>query len=180
MPKKKLTSNQRRSKTMQGKPNKLKSGTSEGTQFDRWLKNHGFDIPKPSLPKDSDWLDQLKANIEYVNRRKKYLEGMVEFYKSINARGDSVWDMIMSAESDLMEMRKKLENDGINPMEDKEFQNALKLKFEMIKFLERIKFDKAKAATELQMRKEKDNEEDGDMFTVDKSVYEDYNEKDKN
>lgn len=159
--------------------NALKKGKSEGTEFDKWMKQNGLRLKKPELPDDVGFTEELQANIEYVNKRKKYLEGMIEYYKSINTRAGNLQQMVMSIETDLLDLRRRADENDENVLENKAYRDALKQKHKIIKDLNRLDFDKQKAAAELSMKKAREKDEDGDLFSIDAEAQKKMREEDE-
>jgi len=148
-----------------GNDNALKKGCDQNTQFNKWLKANGIKLTPP--PDTGDFIQDLNNRVRFIKEREKLLEGQIALYKSINARGHTVFGQLMELETDILTRRNNLKQEGKDPIDDKPLQDAEHRRFEMMKFLEKIKFDKDKAAVDFAIRKST-NDKDGDnLFEYD-------------
>ena len=166
---KSLKQREKMSKAKIGNANALKVGNMEKeTQFKKFLQEHNLKIDDiDTALKEEEFDEKLKNKIVLARVNEKYLQSMIELYKSINARGTTMWGELISLENDILERKQHNNLKGINNLEDRYLQKALDRKIEIMKFLDRIKFDKQKAIADMKMKQaNRDNNNDDDLFTV--------------
>lgn len=139
--------------------NALKTGKTSG-RLQQFLKERGLptheEIRKSVMPPS----EAVLKKIELLERYNQELQVILEYYKSTGERGLTAFDSLVKLNTQILELEEKLQESGENPLESKEYQEALKQKLELMKFLERIKFDKQKAAAEWSLKKEHVEKED--------------------
>ena len=165
---KSLKQREKMSKSKIGNTNALKVGNMEkDTQFKRFLQEYNLKIDDiDTALKDEEFKEELKNKVVLARVNEKYLQSMIELYKSINARGTTMWGELISLENDILERKQYNKLNNINNLEDKHLQKALDRKFEIMKFLDRIKFDKQKALADMKMKQANRDNNDDDLFTI--------------
>jgi hypothetical protein len=165
---KSLKQRENMSKSKIGNTNALKVGNMEkDTQFKKFLQEYNLKIDDiDTALKDEEFKEELKNKVVLARVNEKYLQSMIELYKSINARGTTMWGELISLENDILERKQYNKLNNINNLEDKHLQKALDRKFEIMKFLDRIKFDKQKALADMKMKQVNRDNNDDDLFTI--------------
>ncbi|WP_298752942.1 hypothetical protein [uncultured Arcobacter sp.] len=144
--------------------NNLTKGTSKGTAFDKWLKANGVELDPPK--ESGDLIQDIKNRTVWLQEREKVLEGYMVLYRSMKARGASVYGQLMELDAEILEKKRQLKLEGKSPLDDDSLERAEKRKFEMIKFLDRMKFDIEKTKADLYTKSVLKEDEDV-LFTVD-------------
>ena len=127
--------------------NPLKHG-EKSAYFQEFLKkngldNQGIDIFEP------DFATKVKLKLDFLNEYSEQTKILLSYYKSTGARGLSMLDRLVNLKSEILAREKYLKEQGIDPLTDRHLKNALESEFEIVKFLEKIKYDREK--TELVM-----------------------------
>lgn len=130
--------------------------------FQKWLKKHHLELP--DLPQYDDWLQELKARIVWIEIKKRELEYFLEFYRTVGKKGLLVIDELMDLESQIARREMKLIKEGKDPLEDKPLQQAKKRRLELIKFIEKLKWDKEKFYITNELKQAQKHNKD--LFTV--------------
>lgn len=146
----------------------LKNG-NHSERFQKFLKRYDLDLPRPK--ETGDIIQDIKNAIAWREQRAKYLEVIVDFYKSTYARGMQIFDELIDLEDMIMKRRKKLEEEGIDPLEDEALQKALDRKFKMMQYLDKIKFDKEKFYVEQKIKDMKQINDGNDKLFVVEADY---------
>lgn len=134
--------------------------------FQDFLKRYDLDIPRPK--ETGDIIQDIKNSIIWREQRAKYLEMIIDYYKSTYARGMQILDEIIQLDTDILKRTKYLESQGIDPLTDKDLMEARKQKFEMMKYLDKIKFEKDKFVIEQKTKDASSSNPSNDkMFVVD-------------
>ena len=145
--------------------NAMTTGTTPGTKVREWAEQNGLILPKPE--ETGDLIKDIQANTYNRLCQLEIMEKAVELYKVTSARGTRVFDELIALDVDITNRRSKLRSEGIDPLEDKHLQDALALKLDMMKFLEKIKWDKEREYVKLKSEKARSNKEFDDLFTID-------------
>lgn len=132
-----------------GSSNALKKGDNENTQFGKWLRSVGLELPAIPEPNTGSLVEDYKMKALVLKEREKLLEGYIMLYKSIGGRGATALGMLMELDAEILLRKDKVRSMGGDILEDASLQDAEKRKFEIIKFLDKLKFDKEKAYVEL-------------------------------
>ena len=170
MAKKRMTAAQRRARTT----NALKTGENS-VSFQRWLKANNIELPEISQ-EEIDNLpipEQMKIKWAVHDIRRKKLEQMTSYYRSMGHRGAELNTTLLDLDVKLAERESALKMEGKDPLEDDAWMRANKLKVEIMKQLEKMKYDKDKFMTE-QKLKEIHADNDGHLWVVEAE----YEEKD--
>ena len=130
--------------------NPLKHG-EKSAYFQDFLKKNG--LSKDDLDVfDCDFVTKLKLKLNYLNEYSEQTKILLSYYKSTGARGLSMLDRLVNLKSEILSREKYLTEQGIDPLTDRHLKNALESEFEIVKFLEKIKYDKEKTDLVLNSR----------------------------
>lgn len=141
----------------------LKHGDNS-KEFQDFLKRYDLQLPRPK--ETGDIIQDIKNAIEWRKRRAEYLSVIVDFYKSTYARGKEMFDELIMLEDMIMKRQKRLEEEGIDPLEDEPLQKAMDRKFKIMQYLDKIKFEKDKFYTEQKIKDMKRSIGSDNLFVV--------------
>ena len=126
----------------QGKAfNHLQNG-SKSRNVKTFLKKHRLDLN--SLPSSGNVIEDIKIRAQVMQKRSEIIKELIAFFKDTGTRGMTIFDQLVELEYELAGLRRELDEKGVNPLKSPVYMNALKLKVEMAKFLERIGYEKQK------------------------------------
>jgi hypothetical protein len=138
------------------------------SKFKQWLVNSGLDIDK-LRPKMEEYQDILKWNtdsVSYMAARAKVIKEFYELYSTLSDKGAD-FQLEITKLSYFMDMlEKKLLDEGINPIENKEYMNALKRKQDLMVELSKLRLDVEKAKVDFISKKTHKNNPDDDYEFV--------------
>jgi len=120
----------------------IKTGV-RSVHFQNFLKRHGLDSKDLNL-EDPNFRERLSLKVALLNEHALQTEALLEYYKSTGARGLSMYDELVNLKGQILERERTLRNDGVDPLTDRALTSAKKREFEIVKFLEGIKYDKEK------------------------------------
>lgn len=135
------------------KANRLVHGR-DSKQFQGWLKKKGLPTIEELRQVEVVTIDDMREKVRLLEKYNQETEIILQYFKNVGRRGMEAIDSLGKLHMQLLELEEKLKLQGLNPLESKEYQDALKQKLELMKFLERIKFDKQKAAAEWSLKKQ--------------------------
>lgn len=121
--------------------NKLQNG-SRSALVKKFLKKQRLDLD--SLPKTGNLVEDIKLRAEMMQKRSEIIKELIKFFKDTGVRGMTIFDQLVEVEYHLAGLQRELEEKGINPLKSPVYLNALRLKIDMAKFLERIGYEKQK------------------------------------
>ena len=145
----------KKAKSKIGNTNALKTGASPNTVVDTLLKNNGIDAralaPKiehyKSLVK---WGEDSNAHIIAMAKiRKEYME----LAYTLGGKALEIQDEIARLGVFLNKMEMDMLEEGTNPLESKEYLNAMKLKKDYIIEKNKLNLDYGKAATDFAIKR---------------------------
>lgn len=136
---------------------KLVTG-DHSSMFQGFLKKHGISKKEIARFESGGLTEQMKFKIALLNEYNALTSVLLDYYKSTGARGLSMYDELVNLKSQILEREKYLRDQGKDPLEDTALRIAKNREFEIIKFLERIKFEKEKIVVEDQLKKDRDSD----------------------
>lgn len=159
----------KKAEAMQGHARNAKSGMIEGTKINNWLKTSGVmdavDSYEPE--KTGDFTKDLIKQGKWLKYKQEMLKGFIDLYASVGGTAANYMNQIKTLEMDLYKLKQKLEEEGKNPLEDKNYFNNLKLLQQMILDANKLNLDVGKAVADYKFKKAKsDKNEDDEFFTV--------------
>ena len=132
-----------------------------------YLRTNGIDLNaiKPKMEEYSSLLQWNKDSIAYQLAKVEALKKAAELYNTIGGNNAQMMTEIMRISYFLDMMEKKMLEEGENPLESKEYLNALKLKKELLVEYNKLNLDYNKAAVDYKFKKALRPDMD-DGFTV--------------
>ena len=129
-------------------------------EFNDFLRNKGLptmdDIKR--LPVETPAMITEKiALMEDYNRR---IQPMVELYGSATGRGLRAIDKLADIRQKILVREDKLRLDGVDALEDNNLLMWHRLELDLIKHLEKLKFDTAKATIDYSLKKKQFDDEE--------------------
>lgn len=145
-----------------GNTHSLKTGTTKGCVVDKLLKNNGidFDKTKPlmeSYAKPTGWNEDMQ---KWMVGKAMVMKEYTELAHTLGGKAIEIQDEITRLSFQLDRWEKELAEEGINPLSDKQYLAALKLKKEYLIEKSKLQLDIVEANTTRSMKKK--NKEDGD------------------
>lgn len=143
-----------------GNTNALKTGETPKSKVQDLLQSHGIDI-KSLAPRMEDYkslLDWNQDSMAYMATKAKVMKEYTELAHTLGGKSIEIQDEITKLSMLLENMERKMLQDGVNPLESKEYLNALKLKKEYIIEKNKLNIDYGKAVTDYQIKKKNNPE----------------------
>lgn len=161
-----MTKQNKRSISKIGNTAALKTGETEGSKANNWLKQMGvIDAIESVKPQESeDYLEYLKNTGTWLKWKKQELGDMLELYASVGGTAANYMARIQKLEMDLFKRQKQLEDEGISPMDDKMFLDWNKELNKMILEANKLNLDINKAKADYTFKKSKQGNDDGDSL----------------
>ena len=138
-----------------GSFNALKTGESPKSKVNTLLKNNGIDL-KAQTPRMEHYTNILDWNTDsqlYMIAKAKIMKEYIELAQTLGGKTIEIQDEIIKISVFLNSFEKKLLEKGINPLESKEYVNALKLKRDLIVEKNKLNIEYSKAATDYAVKK---------------------------
>jgi len=151
----------------EGSSNALKTGETVGCKIDKLLKNNGIDLKalSPKMEHYTNILDWSEDSKAYMISKAKIMKEYIELAHTLGGKALEIQDEITKISIFLNAFEKKLLEKGTNPLESKEYINALKLKKELIIEKNKLNLEYGKAATDYAVKKSNNPEAfDGDSM----------------
>jgi hypothetical protein len=138
-----------------GNTNALKKGDTPGCRVDKLLKSHGVDLAKnsPKMEHYTSILDWNADSMTYMAAKVAVMKEFNELAYTLGGKALEIQDEITKLSMFLNIMEKKMLEDGNNPLESKEYLNALKLKKDYIIEKNKLNIDYGKAATDYAIKR---------------------------
>lgn len=125
--------------------------------FQNWLLKHGLDA-KSIDPYDPSFVERLRLKLALLAEYDERTRVLLEFYKSTSARGLTMMDELVNLKAQILAREKQLVEQNIDPLTDRHLQSAKHREFEIIKFLESLKYDKEKTERVIESKKPSDED----------------------
>lgn len=136
--------------------NPLKTGDSS-PYFQEFCKKYG--ISKEDLEvRDPSFVDRIKLKLAYLDEHREQCDILLAFYKSTGARGLNMLDRLINLRAEILQREKYLQENGTDPLADRVLMSARRDEFEIVKFLEKIRYDKEKTEMLISTKKESDDD----------------------
>jgi hypothetical protein len=127
--------------------------------FQNFLERYGCTL-KDVDTFDPNFSTKFQLKLDLLNEFDQRIKGALLFYKSTGARGLSMLDELVHLRGQILEREKKLVQEGKDPLTDQALQRANSRLFEIVKFLEHIKYDQEKTERIHELKKEENRDDD--------------------
>ena len=156
------------SEIMKGHTRTLKTGESKGTQVNNWLRKTGVleEIEKFKPEETGDFIKDLVDKGKWLKEKQEILKIFLEIYASVGGTSANYMVLIRELEMDLLNLKKKIEDEGKNPLEDTNYQKNFKMLQQMILDANKLNLDIGKAQADYKFRKHQKGIDDDYIFTV--------------
>ncbi len=138
-----------------GGTNALKTGVTPGNKVDVLLKNHGIDLKSlsPKMENYKSILTWSTDSKEYMIAKAQVMKEYIELAHTLGGKAVEIQDEITKISIFLNAMEKKMLEQNMNPLESKDYINALKLKKDYLIEKNKLNIDYGKAATDYAIKK---------------------------
>lgn len=136
--------------------------------FQHFLKEKGLVTADDVKNIPADTVDAILKKVQVMKDYSATVTALAEWYGNTGKRGLAAFDKLVDLRSRILVREDSLKQEGKDSLEDPMLLQWHKLELELMKFLEKMRFDSAKAQREFELK-----ERDQNIKDLDASAWED-------